>query len=70
MSVIVQNKGSHVEFVDVVHALNKERDTITVQPGGKVTLPRNYRVAPSGVKRAHIVVTGNEAPVSPLNIKE
>ena len=69
MSVLVQNQGSHVEYVDVVNAKNGERDTVTVQPGGRVTLPLGWRVAPTGVKLSHLHTTGNDNPVSPLQIK-
>lgn len=71
MSVLVQNTGSLVEHIDVYHvARPNERDTITVQAGGRVTLPRGFRVAPMGVKLPHLKVTGNDAPVSPLELKE
>ena len=69
MSVLVQNQGSHVEYVDVVNAKTGERDTVTVQPGGRVTLALGWRVAPTGVKLSHLHVTGNDNPVSPLNLK-
>jgi len=70
MSVLVQNQGSHVEYVDVVNANTGERDTVTVQPGGRVTLPRGYRTAATGIKLPHLHVSGNDTPVSPLQLKE
>jgi hypothetical protein len=70
MSVLVQNQGSHVEYVAVVNAITGEPDTVTVQPGGRVTLPRGYRVAATGVNLSHLHVTGNDTPVSPLQFKE
>lgn len=69
MSVLIQNQGSHVEYVNVVSG-SGEKDVVTVQPGGRVDLPRGYRVAPTTVVVAHIKVTGNSMPVSPLNVKE
>jgi hypothetical protein len=70
MSVLVQNQGSHVEYVAVVNAITGEPDTVTVQPGGRVTLPRGYRVAATGVNLPHLHVVGNDTPVSPLQFKE
>ena len=69
MSVLIKNQGSHVEYVEVQSAAG-ERDHVTVQPGGRVTLPQGWRVAPTGVNLPHLHVTGNDAPVSPLKIKE
>lgn len=69
MSVLIKNQGPHVEYVEVQSA-SGERDHVTVQPGGRVTLPPNWRVSNVGVELAHLHVEGNDATVSPLNIKE
>jgi hypothetical protein len=70
MSVLIQNQGSHVEYIEVINANTGERDHVTVQSGGRVTLPNGYRVTPTGVEMRHLHITGNDAPVSPLMIKE
>ena len=69
MSVLVQNKTGQVEYVTVVY-LDGKTDTVTVQPGGRVTLPRGYKVKETGVTNAGLKVTGNDKPSSSLAIKE
>ncbi len=69
MSVLIKNQGGHVEYVEVQSA-NGERDHVTVQPGGRVTLPTGWRVVDTGVQMPHLHTEGNDRPVSPLNIKE
>lgn len=70
MSVLIQNQGGHVEYVDVVNTATGERDVATVQSGGRVTLPRGYNTVPTGVAMPHLLVTGNTTPVSQLQTKE
>lgn len=70
MSVLIQNVGATVEYVAIVNAVTGETDVVTVQSGGRVTLPNGYRVQPVGVELPHLHVSGNNAPVSPLLIKE
>lgn len=66
MSVLVKNTSQHAEFVDVVQPSTGAVDTITVQPGGRVSLPSGWRVKDTGVNRPHLAVTGNDTPASPL----
>lgn len=67
--VCIQNLSAQVEYVEVQNAAGV-RDHVTVQPRGKVTLPDGWRVSQTGVKTPQLLVTGNDAPVSPLNAKE
>ena len=67
MSVIIQNQAPNVDFINIVHPTSKTLDVATVQPGGKVTLPRGWRVASTWRSKPHIIITGNDAPVSPLD---
>ena len=69
MSVLVQNKTGQAEYVTVVD-LDGKTDTVTVQPGGRVTLPRGWVVKDTGVNNPGLKVTGNDQPVSTLAIKE
>ena len=70
MSVLIQNQGNHVEYVNVVSGAG-DKDVVTVQPGSRVDLPEGYRVAPATVATPHIKVTGNDKPVSSLTtVKE
>lgn len=70
MSVLVQNQGNHVEYINVISSAG-DKDVITVQPGSRVDLPNGYRVVPTTVVVPHIKVTGNDQPVSSLStVKE
>lgn len=68
MSVLVQNQGANVEYIDIKHVVTGKLETVTVQPGGRVTLPRGYKVNTLGVNLPHIHISGNDAPVSTLQL--
>ena len=65
--VTIKNPTNEVQYIEVF-APNKpgERDTVTVMPRGRVTLAPHLRVSPTA-NRLTVEVTGNDAPVSPLN---
>ena len=67
MALLVQNTSNITEFVDIHNPKTGAKDTVTVMPGSKVELPHNFRVSPVVVNRPHILVTGNDSPVSPLD---
>ena len=67
MAVIIQNTSNMTEYVNIHNPKSGAKDVVTVMSGSSVTLPENFRVSPVVVNRPHIIVTGNDAPVSPLD---
>jgi hypothetical protein len=47
------NTGKMAMFVDVLEPDGKTVDTITLQPGGKLTLPAGYTVHPEFIAAQH-----------------
>lgn len=67
MTVTVQNTSTMVEYIDVERTVAGvlQKDTITVQPGGKVQLPRGWSPANSWKATPQIKVSGTASPPTP-----
>jgi hypothetical protein len=59
MAVVINNNGGIVEHIAVRDAAGN-KDVATVQPGGKITLPKGFTVTPVGVSNKALLITGNE----------